>query len=200
MSTLSPSRLFDVSGAESFLALTQSNFTLLAEEIAKRVATYQNGSPTTIIGPPTSGARVLNEFWRDALGGEFRCTQAGTPGTWMQIRPAAVTADPASGTIPTGYLILNVTTGHIKRHTGSYAWEITVGADANAKVGFHGAAPTVQRAGAAQAAVAYASQTISDPPTQAQVQALNDGLVAAITLLNEVHAGVVEKGLIKGAA
>ena len=40
--------------------------------------------------------------------------------------------------------------------------------------------PTVQRAGAAQAAVTYASQTTSDPPTQAQVQAINDGLVADV--------------------
>ena len=84
----------------------------------------RDGSPTTIIGPPTSGTRVLNEFWRDALGGEFRCTVAGTPGTWIQIKPAAVTADPATGTLPTAYLILNVTTGHIKRHAGGYVWEV----------------------------------------------------------------------------
>jgi len=64
------------------------------------------------------------EFWRDGLGGEWRCTGAGTPGTWIQIRPAAVTADPSSGTIPTGYLILNVATGHIKRHAGGYVWEV----------------------------------------------------------------------------
>jgi len=74
----------------------------------------------TSSGLATPGARVLNEFWRDALGGEWVCTAAGTPGTWMQWRPAPVTADPASGTIPTGYLILNVTTGHIKRHAGGY--------------------------------------------------------------------------------
>jgi hypothetical protein len=84
----------------------------------------RNGNPTSIIGPPTSGARVLNEFWRDALGGEFRSTGAGTPGSWLQIRPAAVAADPSSGTIPTGYLILNVTTGHIKRHEGGYVWAV----------------------------------------------------------------------------
>lgn len=95
--------------------MTADNFTILAEEIAKRVATYQNGSPTAIIGPPTSGARVLNEFWRDALCGGRRCTAAGTPGTWIQIRPADVTADPSSGVIPTGYLIWNVTIGHVKR-------------------------------------------------------------------------------------
>ena len=44
--------------------------------------------------------------------------------TWIQIRPAAITVDPATGTIPTGYLILNVTTGHIKRHAGAYVWEV----------------------------------------------------------------------------
>jgi hypothetical protein len=54
-----------------------------------------------------------------------------------------------------------------------------------------GPTPTVRRAAAAQAAVTYVSQTISDPPTLAQVQAINDGLVAAITLLNELRAAVV---------
>lgn len=70
--------------------------------------------------------RVLNEFWRDALGGELRCAGAGTPGTWMQIRPTAVTADPTSGTIPTGYPIRNVTDGAVKCQAGSYSWEITM--------------------------------------------------------------------------
>jgi hypothetical protein len=143
---------------------------------------------------------VLSEFWRDALGGEWVCTGAGTPGTWRQVKPAAVTGDPSSGTIPTGYLIWNTTDGAVKRHAGSYSWEITVGAGTSAKVGFHGATPTPQRAGAAQAAVTYVSQTISDPPTRAEVQALNDGLVAAITLLNELRAAAVEKGLVKGGA
>lgn len=66
----------------------------------------------------------MREFCRDALGGEWVCTAAGTPGTWKQVKPAAVTADPAAGTIPTGYLILNVATGHIKLHAGSYVWEV----------------------------------------------------------------------------
>lgn len=58
------------------------------------------------------------------LGGEWQCTGAGAPGTWIPIRPAAVTADPSSGTIPTGYLILNVTSGYINRHAGAYVWEV----------------------------------------------------------------------------
>ena len=64
---------------------------------------------------------MLNEFWRDALGGEWVCTVAGTPGTWIQIRPAAVTADPASGTIPTGYLIWNVPDGAGVRYARAYS-------------------------------------------------------------------------------
>jgi hypothetical protein len=58
----------------------------------------------------------------------FKCTVAGTPGTWKQILPAAVTADQATGTIPTGYLILNLTQGTLKRHAGAYWWETIVGA------------------------------------------------------------------------
>jgi len=42
----------------------------------------------------------------------------------MQIRPAPVTADPTSGTISTGYLIRNITTGHIERHADAYVWEV----------------------------------------------------------------------------
>jgi hypothetical protein len=57
-----------------------------------------------------------------------------------------VVTDPSTGTIPTGYLVWNVTDGAVKRHAGSYAWEITVGADAPAKVGFPGVTPTAQAA------------------------------------------------------
>lgn len=47
----------------------------------------------------------------------------------------------SSGTIPTGYLIWNVTDGAVKRHAGACSWEITVGAGTSAKIGFHGATP-----------------------------------------------------------
>ena len=89
MSTIAPSRLKNVEDAALFMALVQDNLEILAEEVAKRLPTYQNGSPTPIIGPPTSGAHVQHEFWRDALGAEYRCTVAGTPGTWIQTGLAA---------------------------------------------------------------------------------------------------------------
>ena len=68
--------------------------------------------------------RVAHGALRGALGGEWVCTVAGTPGTWKQVRPAAVTTDPTSGTIPVGYWVWSTTTGHIKRHAGGYVWEV----------------------------------------------------------------------------
>ena len=56
-----------------------------------------------------------------------------------------------------------------------------IGGSASARIGFWGATPVVQSAGAAQAAVMLGNVdgeigglTISDPPTQAEVQALRD--------------------------
>lgn len=92
------------------------------------------------------------------------------------------------------------------------------GTAANQKSAFHGATPVVQRAGAAQAAVtptigaavATTSSTNSGPfgyTTGAQA----DGIITAVnallvdvgaieTLLNEVRAALVAKGVIKGSA
>lgn len=80
---------------------TEANNTIVDEAIAQRVATRQSGTVTTVVGPPTSGTWVLKDFWRDANGAEYRCTVAGTPGTWLQITPAILTATP--GSPPTGY-------------------------------------------------------------------------------------------------
>jgi hypothetical protein len=162
--------------------MTTSNWTYsfeaLGGETANQEPTCLNGVPTPVIGPTTTGDHVFSEFWRDALSGEWVCSVAGTPGTWKQIRPAAVTVDPVSGTIPAGYLVWNITGGVLKRHAGGYSWEIGIGADTSAKVGFHGATPTGQRAGADQAVAT--------------------DLTSVITLANELRAALMEKGLIKG--
>jgi len=169
--------------------------------------------PTATVGPPTTGSHVLNELRKDALAGVFKCTVAGTPGTWQQIIPAAVTADPGSGTIPTGYLILNVTQGTLKRHAGSYDWQTVIGATGG-KIGFYGATPVVQPSGADQAAVTLGntdgeigSLTISDPPTQVEVQALRDrceeladDVRALSALVHALRGALVSVGLVKGGA
>lgn len=71
----------------------------------------------------------------------------------------------------------------------------SVGKDAVSKVGMHGAAPTAQRSGSAQAAVATTAATASTPYGYSEAQA--NGIV---TLLNEIRAALVEKGIIKGEA
>lgn len=71
-----------------------------------------------------------------------------------------------------------------------------IGTGTTEKIAFHNATPVVQRAGAAQAAVATTAATQTTPwgfSTQAQADAI-------VTLVNEIRAALVEKGLIKGAA
>jgi hypothetical protein len=213
MATIAPGRLHDVSNAADFVALTETNFEILTAEVFKHEPTYVGGVQTTTIGPPTTGSHVLDEICKDALGGVFKCTVAGTSGTWKQILPAAVTADPASGTIPTGYLILNVTQGTLKRHAGGYSWETVVGATGG-KIGFYGVTPVTQPSGTSQAAVTLGNVdgeigglTISDPPTQAEVQALRDkceeladDLRALSALVHALRGALVAVGVVKGGA
>ncbi|MGE3311232.1 MAG: hypothetical protein AB7O66_14785 [Limisphaerales bacterium] len=180
MSTIAPGRLFNVTDAASFVALFQQNWVIASEELFARVPSSQNGSPNALNGPPTSGTWNVGDFWRDQNRAEFVCTAAGTPGTWRQTAPATVTADPASGTFPTGYLILNTTDRGLKRHAGSLSWEVQVRSGTSSKVSIHGATPPLQRAS-------------SD-------QAIATDLASVITLANELRVALMEKGLIKGGS
>ncbi len=205
-------RLNDITNSADPLTLIENNNEILTEELFKVVATYQNGAPNTVIGPPTTGAHVLNELWKDSLGSWFVCTGAGTPGTWLQIKAAPVSADPSTGTIPTGYMIWNVATGTFKRHAGAYSWEVIVGGAASQKIGFWGAAPVVQPSGAAQAAVtlgntdgAIGGLTIGATYSQAELQALRDkceeladDVRALSTLVHALRTALVGAGIVKG--
>jgi hypothetical protein len=71
-----------------------------------------------------------------------------------------------------------------------------IGNTAAEKVAFHGSTTVAQRSGAAQAAVATTAPTNSSPygfSTSAQAAAI-------VTLVNELRAALVEKGIIKGSA
>jgi UDP-N-acetyl-D-mannosaminuronic acid transferase (WecB/TagA/CpsF family) len=63
------------------------------------------------------------------------------------------------------------------------------------KVGFHGSAPTVQRASVSQTSVATTA-SVSAGVYGYTTAAQADGV---ITLLNEIRAALVEKGIIKGS-
>lgn len=74
--------------------------------------------------------------------------------------------------------------------------KINLGGSTATPIGLHGATAVAQRAGAAQAAVSTTAATNSSPygfTTAAQADAI-------VTLLNELRAALVEKGIIKGSA
>lgn len=98
MPTLLNTRLKDVADAANFTDLVADNFVILAGELGLREPTYVSGVPNAIVGPPTTGAHLLDEFWRDSLGSEFRCTVAGTPGTWIQIGGGGAAPNVQTGT------------------------------------------------------------------------------------------------------
>ena len=121
---IEPGPLHTISSAGDPVSVCQHNFEAINRELYKFTPTYQSGVATVLIGPPTSGARVLDERWVDAWGAHWRCTVAGTPGTWRQETPAVRAGEPSSGTIPTGYVILDADEGYRKKiHRGSYVWD-----------------------------------------------------------------------------
>jgi len=84
-------------------AILQANMDALDTSAAfARVPSLVSGSPTTDLGAPATGTFVLGDLWTDAACGVWRCTVAGTPGTWVQLEPAMGIAFPV-GTIPDGY-------------------------------------------------------------------------------------------------
>lgn len=121
--TLPPTRLNDTADAANLGDLIADNFRILAEAIGTLTPTYQGASPTTVKGPPTVGAHILLEYWRDSLGAEFVCTAAGTPGTWRQIQPAYVTANPVG--VPNGYWInrTDLSFGEFVWNNGTTTWD-----------------------------------------------------------------------------
>lgn len=71
-----------------------------------------------------------------------------------------------------------------------------IGTTSSQKFAFHAATPVTQRAGASQVAVATTASTNTTPfgyTTSAQADAI-------VTLVNEIRATLVEKGLMKGSA
>ena len=62
------------------------------------------------------------------------------------------------------------------------------------KLGFHGATPTVQRAGKVQ------EKLVSNLTAQSDIPEIAEEIKALTALANELRDALVEKGLIKGSA
>lgn len=120
---MTPATLTDINGVADTTAVAQHNFEQITKDLYKFTPTRQNDIETTIIGPPATGEHILNERWVDSLCAEWRCTAAGGPGTWRQQTPAVVATPPSSGTIPTGYQIVDASDSYVQKyHAGSYVW------------------------------------------------------------------------------
>jgi hypothetical protein len=121
--SLNVSGMGEVLGATNPVVLVSQNFQIIEDELFHRQATKVNGVRNTLNGPPTAGDHVLNELWVDQNLANFICTVAGTPGTWVQLAPALVAANPIAP-IPDGYLIER-TDLHFRRYyynLGGAAW------------------------------------------------------------------------------
>lgn len=129
--SIAPGRLLDIAPVADPVTIAQDNFEVITEELFKVMPTFQNGTATEIIGPPSlaaHGAHVLDEYWKDAWNGGWRCTAAGTPGTWRQEKFAVRAGEPGTGTIPTGYVIVDsLDNFRQKYHVGSYVWRAVSG-------------------------------------------------------------------------
>lgn len=64
------------------------------------------GDPTTELGGASAGDHVEGELWVDALCAIWRCTVAGTPGTWIQVQPAVLLTADLPVTPPDQYLVM----------------------------------------------------------------------------------------------
>lgn len=129
-----------------------------------------------------TGSTVLSNSAQDLI------LEATTAGKIINFRTQFTSRATLSSTAFSLVDAINMTLGTT---TGS-----KIGTATTEKLAFHNSTPVVQRSGAAQAAVTTTASTQTTPwgfATQAQA----DGIV---TLVNEIRATLVEKGLMKGAA
>lgn len=94
--------------------VAESNYERLDRSLAFALnPSYLGATQTTVAGPPTSGARYLGELWADVNCAVWRCTVAGTPGTWVQIIDAVVADATARDalTVAAGYRVVTADDG-----------------------------------------------------------------------------------------
>ncbi len=117
---MSTSRIKSVLDTAATLDLIETNFQVLEQEIYTFRPSDENGSPTTDLGPPTAGTFEQDDVWRDAAGALWRCTAAGSPGSWTQVHaPVADVTSLSPG--PFGMLVVGCD-GLLYRSDGA-AWQ-----------------------------------------------------------------------------
>jgi hypothetical protein len=138
----------------------------------------------------------------DPAKNALQYAMGGVPGAAAELVTAmGLVADPTAGTAAVSKAVVLDSTGSVTWVDGG---NVTFGATTGTKLGtttsgklaFHGSTAVVQRSGASQASVTTTTATSSGGvwgfSTSAQANAI-------ITLVNEIRAALVEKGLIAGA-
>jgi hypothetical protein len=115
--------LQDLTNASDKGAICETNFQILDDSLAFGMAPSLTlaGAATALLGPPVAGAFVLGQFWVDTALAIWRCTVAGSPGTWIQQTPAVVQADPAGA--PANYFTLRSDLHWQRRYFDGAAWQ-----------------------------------------------------------------------------
>lgn len=170
----------DVTGGTSILKVDPSG------SAGDPIFGFVNGVTFAIAGNSKIAFQATTFFFTDTSGGTFRF-DFGTTGSFAFYIGSTIEYTSTAGalTFKDGYTIKSGTTTGLK-----------IGDSTSQKIGIHNATPSVQRAGAAQTAVATTASTNVAPygfTTQAQADAV-------VTLQNELRAALVEKGIIKGSA
>ena len=115
-----PGDLLDVQGVTDPETIVQANAEATARMLWRMQPTYLSNAPNNVTGPPATLARVLDETWIDKNCATYICTVAGTPGTWKQMSPAVVDANPTG--IPTGYWIVRRDLNYASYYYNGSSW------------------------------------------------------------------------------
>lgn len=113
--------LLSITNATDRAAVAETNAERTDESLAfMHKATKVAGVPNMLVGPPTAGTYPADDLWVDSIGGVWRCTVAGTPGTWAQLLPAIVAAFP--GGAVAGYRVIRTDLNYAEFYYTGAAW------------------------------------------------------------------------------
>jgi hypothetical protein len=93
--------LLSILTASNRVAQTETNFEKIEREVFTLKPTLIAGVANTVVGPPASGERLLDEVWVDSLRAKWHCTVAGTPFVAVMVLvPNAVPPDSVASAPP----------------------------------------------------------------------------------------------------
>lgn len=117
-------KLLSVLNVSDRVAIQESNMEKIDASLAFELNPSKvNGIATTDLGAPADGDHYLGELWVDSLCALWRCTAAGSPGTWIQVAPAVILTVDLPGTAPANYLVELADGPWVRQYWDGAAWQ-----------------------------------------------------------------------------